>query len=175
VPVRKGGSDEPICETRVSEDATWGKKCFHALYYNYRPAPFWTEHEPFLDRVFNQTRWERLIDLNMEILSYVASSLDLEFAHTRSSTMDLSAKGSDLVLEICLKMGAGRYLSGQHGRDYLDLNAFARAGIEVIFQDYAEIPYEQFNGPYVGPLSIFDMLLNLGPEARQWIGAGRKE
>ncbi len=43
---------------------------------------------------------------------------------------------SELVLELCRNVGADQYLSGPHGRDYLDIPAFTRAGIEVLYHDY---------------------------------------
>lgn len=42
---------------------------------------------------------------------------------------------SDLVLDICKKTGATTYLSGVFGRTYLDLDAFAAAGIKVVFDE----------------------------------------
>jgi hypothetical protein len=47
---------------------------------------------------------------------------------------------SELVLNICKEVGADVYLSGPNGKDYLDLPAFDKAGIEVKWHNY---PVEQ--------------------------------
>lgn len=47
----------------------------------------------------------------------------------------LGAK-SDLVLNLCKELGASTYLSGPHGRNYLDLPSFDKAGIEVAYHDF---------------------------------------
>ena len=65
----------------------------------------------------------------------------------------MESKGSQLVLDLCLKSGADSYLSGAHGRDYLDEAAFAAAGVKLIYQDYATPVYEQF-GFTTGPTAV---------------------
>lgn len=172
VPVNKGSSAEIIAEKRLADQDVWGKKIFHALYYNYGRAPYWSAHEDFFEHVFQQAQWTRLIDLNLKMLEYFSSALEIPFNYTRSIDMDLCETGSDLVLEICKKMGADQYLSGAHGKEYLDEAPFQTNGVEIIYQHYEERPYEQFNGAYCGPLSIVDLLLNKGPEARRYIALG---
>jgi len=45
--------------------------------------------------------------------------------------------GTERLVDICIKLGAKKYLSGISGRNYLNLKLFEDAGIEVIFQDEA--------------------------------------
>lgn len=174
VPVMSGSSAETIAEKHLADQAMWGKKVFNTLYFTYRPAPYWSAHEAFFEQIFRDARWEHLVDLNMALLRYLADALDIPFVHSRSRDMALTQKGSDLVLNICQVLNADRYLSGAHGQDYLDEAAFKAAGIEVVYQDYEAVPYEQFNGAYCGPLSVIDLLLNKGRDARSHIEAGRK-
>lgn len=44
-------------------------------------------------------------------------------------------KGTDRLVDICLKHGATKYLSGIGGKKYLDMKLFETYNIEVIFQD----------------------------------------
>ncbi len=44
-------------------------------------------------------------------------------------------KGTERLVDICVKHGATKYLSGQGGKKYLDLELFKTYNIEVIFQE----------------------------------------
>jgi hypothetical protein len=70
-----------------------------------------------------------------------------------SLNLDSNIKGSDLVLEICKKLGANEYYSGIMGRDYLDEMAFERAGIKILYQDYKYPHY----------YSVVHQLFTIGP------------
>ena len=173
VPVVKDSLDTVISEIRVHDAPNWGKKCYKSFQFHYCNAPFWQDHEAFLRRTFCELHWERLVDLNLSILEYLCGYLELPFRYLRSSELALSSSGSDLVLDICRRCAATNYLSGAHGREYLDVSAFAKAGVQVTFQEYQPVAYSQFNGPYVGPLSIIDLLLNHGPGGKAILLEGR--
>lgn len=166
VPVQGRDAGTLIRDILIFEPGSWEKTAFEAFFRNYGKAPFWKEHSNFLEVTFSPGRWTKLVDLNLTVIEYVCRYLDLPLKTTRSSELGVESKGSQLVLDLCLKAGADSYLSGAHGRDYLDENAFAAAGVKLIYQDYAPPVYEQFDGPYVGPLTVFDLLLNRGRDAR---------
>jgi hypothetical protein len=67
------------------------------------------------------------------------------------------------LLSLCLHFGASRYLSGSAARDYLDVDSFAKAGVEVVWHDYAHPVYRQQHGSFVAYLSTIDLVLNEGP------------
>jgi hypothetical protein len=69
---------------------------------------------------------------------------------------------SDLVLDMCRKTNADIYIFGAQGRDYADVDSFARAGIVCHFQDYRHPEYRQLHGPFVSHLSVVDLLFNCG-------------
>ena len=78
-----------------------------------------------------------------------------------------------MVVDMCRKVGADGYLSGMHGKDYLEVEAFQKAGINLLFQDYSCPEYPQCgSGPFVPNLSIVDMFLNCGPGSRQLLMGG---
>ncbi|MBI3553496.1 MAG: WbqC family protein [Elusimicrobia bacterium] len=171
VPVAHRDAGLPINQMEISPDVPWEKKSWHALYYNYHKAPHWKEHAPFLESFFSPGRWKKLVDLNRAFIAYVCESLGLPFKFRLASELKVESHGSQLVLDLCKAAGASRYLSGAFGKDYLDEGAFKAAGVELVFQDYSCPAYEQFDGPYVGPLSVVDMLLNQGPRSRELLGA----
>lgn len=181
--IKQGGEAKWLTVPVIGRDSTqvftavevagggWERKAWSTLQFNYSGAPHWAEHEPFLKDFFSPGRWRRLIDMNLAFIEYACASLSIPLNLKRASEMGVASKGSQLVLDLCRAAGADSYLSGAFGRDYLDEPSFAQAGVALKFQDYTQPPYEQFNGPYVGPLSVVDMLLNLGSRSREVLGA----
>ena len=68
-------------------------------------------------------------------------------------------------------MGANTYLSGGFGREYLDIAAFERAAVEVVFHQYDYPSYPQCHGGFVPFLSYLDVLFNVGLD-RDFVLAG---
>ncbi len=77
------------------------------------------------------------------------------------------AQGPQKLRQICEKLGASIYLSGENGRSYGVAECFSDSACEVRFHVYDPVPYAQHNGvkefvPYMG---FFDALFNCG---RAW-------
>lgn len=70
---------------------------------------------------------------------------------------------SDLVLNVCRAVGAKTYLAGVRGAQYLDYDAFERAGISIEVQAFAHSP--TFPGRSQEELSALHTYLVDGPEA----------
>lgn len=167
VPVQHRDAGLPIESVLICDDRPWEKKAWAALEGNYQEAPFWAEHEPFLKALFEPGRWKRIVDLNMEFIAYACRYLEIPLNWRYSSALGVQTKGSQLVLDLCKAVGADSYLSGAFGKGYLDESAFQAANITLHYQAFYCPEYTQFNGPYVGPLSILDMLLNQGRKSRE--------
>ena len=77
---------------------------------------------------------------------------------------------SERLLHLCQQVGAARYLSGPTARAYMQEAPFEEAGIEVSYMDYSGYrPYPQLFGPFDHHVSVLDLLLNTGPEARNYL------
>jgi hypothetical protein len=72
----------------------------------------------------------------------------------------IEGKKSDLILNLCRTVRASKYLSGSQGRDYLDTNSFADAGIGVEFQNYVPKPYRQRLKGFIPAMGVVDLLFN---------------
>ncbi|MCP5370554.1 MAG: WbqC family protein [Hyphomicrobiales bacterium] len=146
----------------IAEDPRWRRKHAAAIRANYAKAAHFNDHWPFFENLFARD-WTRLVDLCGAATGYLARALGVTTPTLRSSEMDVAGSKDDLILNICKARAADVYLSGPFGRDYLDLDAFAAAGIEVRFHDYLHPTYRQaFDGfePY---MSVVDLLFNHGP------------
>jgi hypothetical protein len=86
----------------------------------------------------------------------------------RSSELKVEGAKSELLLNICLEVGASAFFGGLGGsRTYLQKEAFDAAGMGVEWQEFAHPEYPQCgNGAFIKGLSAVDILFNCGPEAR---------
>jgi hypothetical protein len=85
--------------------------------------------------------------------------------HSASELESVGTK-SALLANLCVEAGAQTYISGPFGREYIDRSVFERAGIELLFHDYAHPVYEQTYPGFEPYMSAVDLLMNAGPNGR---------
>ncbi len=87
-----------------------------------------------------------------------------------SRDFELTGKAGDRLLMLLQRIGATDYISGPAAQRYLDAESYAEAGVRVHWKDYNRYPeYPQLHGPYAPGLSIVDLLMNCGDDARRYI------
>jgi len=172
VPVVQLSQKERIVEKRVdnpAEETTrwWGPNSFNTLRYAYRKAPHFEEYAPRVKALL-ETRWEKLVDLNIATLEFAREALGIRTPMIRSSTLGVEGQRSELLLNICKKVGATAFLGGMGGsRAYLDKEAFAAANMGVVWQDFRHPRYAQCgDAPFTPGLSVLDILFNCGSASR---------
>ncbi len=109
--------------------------------------------------------WERLSDFNVAAIELLARSFGIVKKWVQASELGAHGRKSELVLNICKTLGASSYYSGRAGLDYLDKEAFERAGVEIIYQSFNHPVYEQLfmkEQGFIPNLSALDMLFNCG-------------
>jgi hypothetical protein len=90
----------------------------------------------------------------------------------RSSELGCAGDKADLVLDICRKTGATRYVSGRTGASYLAESEFGTSGIELVVQSFAVPAYPRRRSVEEEPggLSALDAWLELGDSCRDLLG-----
>ncbi|HRX86544.1 MAG TPA: WbqC family protein [Phycisphaerae bacterium] len=167
VPVRTSGrfGALPIRELEIDGGSGWQKKHWRTIAQAYARAPYFAEHAAFFEGVFAQP-WTHLAPLCEEIARYLLDAFGISTPRVFSSALPVAGAKDELVLNICRHLGAGTYLSGALGRDYLRVEAFADAGIDVVFQDYEHPVYPQGRGWFEPNLAAVDLLFHCGPASR---------
>lgn len=172
VPVRQHSQLETIIDkcidnSPVGDTRDWAGNQAKTLRHAYRHAPYLNDTIGPLRRIL-ETRFDRLVDLNHMLLHFLREAFSIRTPIVSSSALNVSGAKSGLVLNLCQAAGADAYLAGRGGSlDYLDVAAFQRAGIEVIWQDFHHPHYQQCgSNDFVPGLSALDMLMNLGPQSR---------
>jgi len=165
VPVRKKGRGlQIIREVEIYHERDWWRKHLLTLRHSYGHAPYFEEHSGFFEEVFAR-EWKRLLDLNVTVLSYLKDSLGLETEFKLASSLGVSGRGTQLLVELCEMSEATAYVTSRAARKYIDRSAFKRRGIEILFNDFRRPIYPQLWGPFIPNLSAVDLLFNCGEKS----------
>ena len=156
VPVVQRSQKERIDEKLIDTRQDWDAGHFETLRRAYGAAAA----APL--RAIYATPWERLVDLNEAMLHFLRDAFGIHTPLVNSSELDVQGAKSELVLNLCQAVGADALLVGLGGsRQYLDREAFARAGIELVFQEFQHPVYPQRGpAPFTAGLSAVDFLFN---------------
>lgn len=175
VPVNLKGhlSGLAIADVEIADDH-WRRKHWSTIQQSYRRAPHFAEHSGFFEQLYARP-WHRLVDLLDAITRYLLRAFAITTEIREARSLGVEGRKSDLVLNLCRRAGATRYLSGTLGRDYLDEAGFRAAGIAVDYQDYAHPRYAQAYPGFEPYMSAIDLLFNAGPEASRILLARREE
>jgi hypothetical protein len=155
----------PIHQVRIV-DGSWRRKHQRAIQLAYSKAPFYNNYAPFIMDTLSM-QWNMLHNLNLVFLLYMLDKFEIKKPFTEAHRHDFQGTKSELVLDMCKKLGANAYIFGENGRNYADVAAFNAAGITVEFQDYQYPTYNQLHGPFISNMSALDLLFNHGPESRK--------
>ena len=166
VPVlHTGRAPQSINSVEIDGRRPWAEKHLRSIEQSYARAPFRNSSLPGLSKILLQP-WKRLVDLNIATTKWLAEEFAITTPLYRSSALAIEGDRNERLINFCRHFGATRYISGDAARAYLDVEAFAAAGIEVIWHSYRHPEYPQLHGAFVPQLSAIDLLLNLGPSAR---------
>ncbi len=172
LPVKKKGLGlQKINAVRICHDGRWGKKHLESLRNAYAKAPYFKDHLNFLEELFS-TKFEKLIDLNLKIIGYLMRHLQIEAKITLSSELEIKAKGDNLLIEICRRLGASQFLVQSAARKHFDIDRFKKAGIRLTDVKLPSPVYPQLWGSFIPNLSALDLVLNCGSKAHDIIIAG---
>lgn len=160
VPVKiKGHTGSSLMNLEIDQLQGWRNKHLKSIHANYKKAPRFEECYPKLERLY-QFEYQRLSDFCYDQLLFWFKELGISTQIIRSSQMELHSSKSQLVLDICTKLGAQSYISGMLGRDYLDELQFEKHNITITYQNYIHPIYPQLWGDFQPNMSIVDFWMN---------------
>jgi hypothetical protein len=162
-------NDRRICDVEI-RDRAWARKHWTSIEQSYRRTPGFPRCGDFLRGIYTQP-WESLSALNQELITTIATDfLGIRAAIRDSRQFDLCGTRGDRLLMLLQQVGATEYVSGPAAKEYIDVEAYARAGVRVQWKDYSTYPeYPQLHGPYAPDLSVIDLLMNCGDRASDYI------
>ena len=172
VPVQvKNKFDQKINETLVS-DSNWAQKIWNKVEYNYKNAPFYNFvkdnlyenvmkkiDSPFLS-VVNQTL--------IEIISKEFLFINTEFR--KAEDFNIVDDKNMRLINIVKELGGSEYVSGSAAKAYIKNDLFDLHNVKLTYMEYNGYEeYEQLHGDFDHFVSIIDLLMMKGPDAKNYL------
>ena len=147
----------------IDSSTRWQSKYLKSISASYGKFPHFKEFFPALEKILLKNQ-KHLAALNLELIILLKDYFKIDTpCFTASDIVKTELTGSDLILELCLTLGANTYMSGPDGKNYLKLEKFKEFGIEVVFHDYEHPVYPQKHGDsFIPYLSACDYIFNNG-------------
>lgn len=168
VSVKQTSRDQLVQEIPIDWSVNWVTKHLNRITENYRDAPYFSEIFDEFSSLLEQ-RPPLLSDLNRSLLAWVMRRLEITTPLVNSASLPGEGRKTERLLSLTKAIGGTSYLSGPSAASYLDFSAFEKAGIAVEFKTYDYRPYSQLWGSFEGGVSVLDLLMNTGPDARRYI------
>jgi len=111
------------------------------------------------------------MQISASILAYFMGITDGVYFQ---SDLQPEGHGEDMLLNLCRRFNADRFLFGRNGHNYVTLEKWKRAGIEPLFQNFLVPEYPRIGPPTARILSTVDAIANIGLERTREIVMGGK-
>lgn len=162
IPVEQHLGDLTL-NVRTKDELNWKDKHLKTIAMNYSKTPYFDKFYPDLYRIIINHNGS-ISELNMNIDTLIIEGFGFDTEIIKSSDLDIHTSKEERVIDICVKLGASEYLSGNGARAYESDEHFSNRGIKLTYTDYMPIEYKQI-WPRVGFLpymSAIDYIFNCG-------------
>ena len=165
IPVKKKGRyDQRIDEVEIAA-AGWENKHLRQITQNYPKLRLRGESGERIQEYYARS-YDWLRDANEAFIDMVIDLLRIKIKVTRSSTLNITGKKTERLLDMCEKTGCNVMRLGPGALDYLDLPMIDRAGVELeILRTRPGAPHPTADLD-LSRLSIVDTLLRHDAESR---------
>ncbi|KAB1076073.1 WbqC family protein [Methylobacterium planeticum] len=159
LPIERGSDLLDICNRRVATSFAADQLC-RQVAQAYRRAPHFDETMPLVEAVL-RCRADDLFGHLHHALVRTCAHLGIGTPIRVASEIEDETvlRRQDRVLDICLRLGATRYINPIGGMELYHPAAFARHGIALRFLRPRPVAYAQFAHPFVPWLSIVDVMM----------------
>jgi hypothetical protein len=133
-------------------------------------ASHFRSYSGVLEELYCRCDESHLSAINRRFLAAICEILGIRTKLSWSWEYNIIDGKTERLVSICRQAGAAVYLSGPSAAAYLDARHFENAGIELVYFDYAGYPpYRQLFPPFDHHVSVLDLILNEGPDARRFM------
>lgn len=158
--LNKPSSFKKINETYINSLPQNRSKVLGFIRNSYLKAPYFKNVFPLIEEIifypennissFLQNHFRRIFEY-LDIKTNILVSSDIH------KNNDLKAQ--EKVLDICINLGAKKYINAIGGQDLYSKEEFAKKGISLNFIKMRNISYRQYNENFVENLSIIDVMM----------------
>ncbi|WP_340817870.1 WbqC family protein [Methanolobus sp. WCC4] len=150
-----------VNSSSTKEENKWNHKHLRVISDNYKNAPFYEDYIDAFYKIYEK-EYCSLCELNMDLILLLKEAFDIGTEILYTSDLGQLSSSSQGLVEIVQKVDGDTYLSGQGGKNYLDISLFKDKGIKVDFQNYVHPIYKQCYEGFVPYMSAIDALFNTG-------------
>lgn len=145
----------------------WKKKHLKTVENSYKRAPYFEDIFTLYESQIKQKN--QFLEITIGLIEAFANYLQIDTERVRlSEILSNQRQKTELIIDICQKLGAGTYLSGRGGgKDYNDERLLNKNGINLRYDDFVHPVYPQLWGAFESHLSIIDLLFNCGPDSQK--------
>jgi len=156
----------PIKDIKIRKEykvkgLSWQEAHLREIIDNYMGTPYYASYREYIEAIY-QNKYDRLIEINMDIIYFLREAFGIKNKLIFASELGFISKSTKRLLDITEALGGDVYLSGQAGKEYLDLSLFVSKGIKVEFQEFNHPVYKQRYEGFIPNISAIDSLFNIG-------------
>jgi len=170
-----------INELRLKNNR-WKDEHLSKLKNYYLKAPYFKEIFPLVENTYTSFESEYAFDFVMKTIKLLFYFFNIKTKLIKSSKLNTTQKKGELVLEICKKVKANNYLSGQGARDYMTeelIKRFKDERINLVWHHFIHPIYPQHKKyVFVTGLAGLDILFWNGIEKSReifWENVNKKD
>lgn len=153
--------DTPIDQVTIA-DTRWVKSHRGLIRESLGPADYFEDARQLWEAAVGDGDG-LLSSLNERLLRAVCGYLGIATRIVRSRPYGAVGAKTERLVDLLRKVGADTYLSGSTARAYFDAKLFREAAIRLEWKSYDYEPYPQQAGPFIGTVSVLDLIANCGP------------
>ncbi len=156
-PLNKAGSGRLISQTRLAENTSWIQKHQKTLQHAYGGNSCGPEMLVLARQLYTAPP-VMLADFNIQAIEKISRAIGLQTKFIRSSEMEIGGRSTQRLVDICMSLGAKRYVTGHGAKNYMDHEAFEAVGIDVLYMGYQPKPWKQDKEEFTPYVSILDTI-----------------
>lgn len=156
--------EKKFFEIEIDDMINWQERQRNFIFNNYKKSPYLDEVWEHIHQIFEK----KYTTLNEVVLDTIFVEKELfnvktEIVFQSDLGYNRRLRKNYLLIDLCKQIDADYYLSGNGAKKYMEIEPFTDEGIEMDFQKYIPIVYEQKH-EFIPNLSALDLLLCCGVE-----------
>lgn len=163
LPIQNDKFKKKIKDVKLHNPSFNINKVLNTIYFNYNKHPNFKNFYKILENILKKD-WIYLSDLNIELTKEISRYLKIKIKYYLSSEFKYTEDKNLNLIETCKRFDCDHYLTGKLAKNYINIELFKKNDIKVIWHEYPEKKYKQFNNPnnlFYEKMSIIDYIFNL--------------
>lgn len=171
IPVKTNSRNHLIEQVSIGESPKpWRETHRNLLKFALGSAPFFQDALDIWESAI-ASQDSKLSPLNIRLIHLICEYLQIQTPIALSSQYPVEGSKTQRLINLLKKLDATVYLSGPTAKGYLEEDLFRENGMSLEYKTYDYPPYSQLWGNFVGAVSVVDLIANIGPEAKNYIGS----